>query len=148
MKFLRTFSSLETRRVGERFARRVLAGQKRKGAAVAALSGPLGAGKTAFIQGFFRGLDLKKRAASPTFIVMRRVGLKKKHFKNVFHIDAYRLKNSGALLKLGFRDIAAKPENIILVEWADKIRQIIPRSAIWVKISHGDKENERNIVIK
>jgi len=112
------------------------------------MTGDLGAGKTTFTQGLFHGLGLKKRAQSPTFIIMRRHALKKATFKNIFHIDAYRLKTPEALEMLGFKALAADPQNIILIEWAERARKIIPKTALWLNFKHGKKENERMIIIK
>jgi tRNA threonylcarbamoyladenosine biosynthesis protein TsaE len=140
-------SSQDTKKLGSEFARHILKNPSKSRAAVVALSGELGAGKTTFIQGFFKGLGVKKRAASPTFIIMRRVGLRKKHFRSIFHIDAYRIKKDADLLSLGFGDIVKHPENIILIEWADNVQKIIPRGAMWIRFKHGKKENERIITL-
>lgn len=113
-----------------------------------ALEGDLGAGKTTFVQGFFSGLGTRKRPASPTFIIMRRQGLKKGKFKNVFHIDAYRLKKPAHLEALGFREATASPENIILIEWADRVRSLLPKTTHWIHFKHGAKENKRTIVMR
>lgn len=112
------------------------------------MTGDLGAGKTTFTQGFFHGLGLKKRAQSPTFIIMRRHALKKSKFKNIFHIDAYRLKKPEHLEMLGFKELAEDPKNIILIEWAERAKKIIPKTALWLNFKHGKKENERTIIIK
>lgn len=115
---------------------------------VFALRGELGAGKTTFVQGFFKGLGLKKYAASPTFIIMRRHVLPRKKFSNVFHVDAYRLKKADGLRALGFEDVLANPRNIVLVEWAERARGILPKDAVWLEFRHGRRENERHIMIK
>ncbi len=113
-----------------------------------ALSGDLGAGKTTFVQGFFKGLGLGGRAPSPTFVIMRRRALKRhKRFSNVFHVDAYRLKRAAALKPLGFADLLADPKNIILVEWADRARGIMPKHALRLTFTHGKSATERKIVI-
>ncbi len=163
MKTYQSFSSKETKKLGEKLAREIAAAaprrNKKKGALVFALQGELGAGKTTFVQGFFGGLGLRKRAPSPTFIIMRRHALprrKGRHrnprgtraFSNVFHVDAYRLKKAADLKMLGVKDIAADPANIILVEWADRVRSIIPKNAQWLRFEHGKRENERRIIMK
>lgn len=126
--------------MAEQLAKKVKAKSRSKGrgASVFALSGELGGGKTTFVQGFLRGLGIKRRAASPTFILMRRFG-------NLHHLDAYRLKKPSELARLGFPEILRNPRNIVLVEWADRVRKLIPRNAIWIKFKHGKKENERII---
>ena len=105
----RSFSSGETKKFGERLAERITRGATRsgrKGAVVLALRGDLGTGKTTFAQGFLKGLGVKKRVASPTFVIIRRRALRRSHsarrkvFTNIFHIDAYRLKSAAHLAAL------------------------------------------------
>ncbi|MBI4085734.1 MAG: tRNA (adenosine(37)-N6)-threonylcarbamoyltransferase complex ATPase subunit type 1 TsaE [Candidatus Liptonbacteria bacterium] len=140
-----TCSSAETKKLGERLAKKILARGTQKQAVVVGLSGGLGSGKTTFIQGFFRGIGIGKRALSPTFIIMRRLELKNGKFKSLFHIDAYRLRKPKELLELGLREALRGPENVILIEWADKLKRVLPRNAIWVNFTHGKKENQRTL---
>jgi len=142
-----SFSFRDTQKLGEEFAASLRADAK-SGAVILALQGDLGAGKTTFTQGFFRGLGLKRPAQSPTFIIMRRHGVRKNGFKNIFHIDAYRLTEADQLAALGFEEIAHDPKNVILVEWAERAKAILPKSAIWISFTHGKKENKRTIVFK
>ena len=109
--------------------------------------GELGAGKTAFVQGFYNGLKIKKRVMSPTFILVRRSALRHTRFSNAYHMDAYRIKNPRELSALGFKEMINDPKNIVLIEWADKIRRALPKGTHWLKFSHGEKKNERIIVI-
>ncbi len=134
--------------MGFEFAR-ALAKQKRYAhAAVFALQGELGAGKTTFVQGFLKGLGSKKRATSPTFVLMRRHALRGKKFKNIFHIDAYRLKNPNHMASLDLEVILNERHNIILIEWPGHAKKFLPKNTIWIKFKYGKKENERTITIK
>lgn len=153
-KIYQSFSSEETKKLGEKFAKKIVARPERSAkkdhgahALVFALTGELGAGKTTFVQGFFKGLGLKRRAPSPTFIIMRRHPLRRKKFKNIFHADAYRLKKAAHLAALGFKEILTDPKNIILVEWAERVKDIMPKNTTWLTFRHGKKENERRIVV-
>lgn len=128
-----------------------------KRALVFALRGELGAGKTTFVQGFLKGLGVRKRAPSPTFVIMRRYALpragahagKRGIFKNAFHVDAYRLARAKRhLAALGLGKILSDPENIILVEWADRAKGVLPPGVIWLTFRHGKNANERHIIIK
>lgn len=160
MKTYHTFSSEETKQLGEKFAAALLAakmdGKKssasrraKNGATVVVLSGELGAGKTTFVQGFFRGAGIKKRAVSPTFVIMRRYRLAPgKKFAHILHIDAYRLKNAKQLAPLAFGAMLADPKNLLLIEWGEQIKSALPKNAPWLKFRHGKKENERTITIK
>ncbi len=137
-------SSAATKRFGFDFARRILKSKQRKKAVVVALVGELGCGKTTFAQGFAAGLGVRERVSSPTFILMRISTLKRKRFLNFIHVDAYRAEAKD-FLKLGFKKLAADPKNIILIEWADRLKRILPKSVLWVRFRHGGKRNERII---
>jgi tRNA threonylcarbamoyladenosine biosynthesis protein TsaE len=119
---------------------------------VFALQGDLGAGKTTFVQGFLRGLGSKKRITSPTFILMRRHALHagragRTKFKNVFHVDAYRLKKPEHMAALALDVILDEPNNIILIEWPEQVKKFLPKNMTWIKFKYGEKENERTVVI-
>lgn len=151
MKTYLSSSSAETERFAETFAKRLIGKPqiaKRKSALVIALEGELGSGKTTFIQGFLHGLGVKKRSPSPTFIIFRRFKINDLRFKNLYHVDAYRIKDYHELVTLGFRGNISDPHNIVLIEWADKIRKILPRSVLWIKFRHGKKENERVVLMR
>ena len=144
MKTYRSFSSEETKSFSGKLAKKLAAGKKN--ATIFALTGELGVGKTTFVQGFFKGLGLKRTPSSPTFIIMRRTTLRHKKFKNIFHIDAYRIKKTTNLAPLEFEKIFHDPQNIVLIEWAENIKKILPKNTIWMKFHHGKKENERTIL--
>lgn len=110
--------------------------KKKKGAYVVGLYGNLGAGKTTFTKHLARHLGLKNKVSSPTFVIIKRYKIKHKVFKNFFHIDAYRLKNEKEILALGFKEIVENPENLVLVEWPEKIKKAMPKNHHKIKISH------------
>lgn len=147
MPIYKSYSFTETKKQGELLAKKILSSARKSGGIVFALQGNLGAGKTTFTQGFVRGLGLKKRVASPTFILMRRTAIpkNKKKFKNVYHVDAYRAKSQKELKVLELEAIFKNPENIVLIEWAEKIKKILPKNTKWIYFSYGKKENERTI---
>lgn len=93
-------------------------------------------------------MGVKRRAPSPTFVLIRRTALRRKPFLNLYHVDAYRLKEARELTKLGFKEVLNDPKNIVLVEWADKVKRLIPRGATWLEFKHGRRENERRITAK
>lgn len=147
MKIFKTYSSNETKKVGALIASKINLKIPKK-ALVLALIGELGTGKTTFVSGFLKGLGIKKPSPSPTFILIRRKKIKNKNFKNLYHIDAYRLKNTKELVYLGLKEIMQNPENIILIEWANKITKILPKNTIKIYFYHGKFENERKIILK
>jgi tRNA threonylcarbamoyladenosine biosynthesis protein TsaE len=118
----------ETKKLGEKFARLIISGKLKK--RILALEGELGGGKTTFLKGFAKGLKIKGKILSPTFVIFRKFKVKNKKFKNFYHIDCYRIKNPKDLLKLGFKRIIQSSQNIVAIEWADKIRKILPQNAL------------------
>jgi len=110
-----------------------------RGALVFGLVGNLGAGKTTFIQAFAKGLGIKNKVTSPSFVLM-------KNYKNFYHIDCYRIKNHKDILALDFKEIISNPKNIIMIEWAEKIKKILPKNTIWIKFRILGK-NGRKITI-
>ena len=110
--------------------------------------GELGSGKTTFIKAFVRELGVKKRVTSPTFIIVKRFHIPgKTKYKNVFHIDAYRVSKRKELFKAGVENAVNEPSNIVLVEWADKAKGILPKETTWIKLKHGKKQGQREIII-
>ena len=141
---------------------------QRKGAIVLAMQGDLGGGKTTFIQGFARGLGIKENITSPTFVILKKFeiaasprpfgkrggaprndkdGAPRNDRSNVFyHIDCYRIEKSGDLLDLGVKNILSDRNNIVAIEWSEKIQKILPKNAIKIKFEFVD-ENTRRIVM-
>jgi len=62
---------------------------------------------------------------------------------SVYHLDVYRV-GAKDILSLGWKEMLAEKNNIIIIEWADRIREIIPRGALWIKFEWLD-ENKRKI---
>ena len=120
-----------------------------KGALVLALEGDLGGGKTTFTQGFARGLGIKEKVASPTFVLMKiyKISGRSTHFERFVHIDAYRLDHPRELVHLGWRDLVQNPHAIILVEWASKVKKLIPKEAVHIRFAFVDKKT-RTITVK
>ena len=67
---------------------------------------------------------------------------------NAYHIDAYRLKKPEHLAALGFDAILNEPRNVVLIEWPEQAKNILPKNAMWIRFKYGKKENERIITIK
>lgn len=148
-----TNSPKQTQKFGEKTAKDVLALRRsapqdeNNSAVIFGLSGNLGGGKTTFLQGFARGLNIKEKILSPTFVIQKRFSLKNRYFKNFYHIDCYRLKNQKDVLELGLKDIIKDPENIVAIEWPEKIKKALPKAAIFIDFKFIDK-NKREIKIK
>ena len=143
MKFTST-SLDETKHIAFELVKNLERGE---GAVVIALEGDLGAGKTTFSQFVGEALGVHEAIQSPTFLIEKIYELFRQPWRHLIHIDAYRLDSPQELLSLGWSEITAKPDNIILVEWADKVRQILPKSAIHIVFTHAD-ETTREIEVK
>ena len=104
---------------------------------VFALVGDLGAGKTTFSRFFLRALGVTESVTSPTFVIMKNYPLTHPQFARAYHMDCYRLKNNDELAPLGFVEILADKKNIVLIEWADRIRDAVPPEAIWIDFAHA-----------
>lgn len=147
-----TTSSLQTKKLG-----RLLAEELRDGEIIC-LSGDLGAGKTTFTQGLLQGLKIKGPYTSPTFAILkvykvhkvskvRKANTKYKiqNTCDIYHIDAYRI-SSNDLLELGFKDFAGKENSVTIIEWPEKVKKIIPTSAVWINFQWlSDKERKISI---
>jgi tRNA threonylcarbamoyladenosine biosynthesis protein TsaE len=135
----------ETKKIAKMFLAEIFKkAEKTKGALVVALSGDLGAGKTAFTQAIAKHLGIKDKIKSPTFVIMKSYKLKTKNYKLLFHFDAYRLKNEKELLHLGWEEIIGNKEHIVFIEWPENVSKVIPKGARHVYISH--KENGGRIL--
>ena len=112
-----------------------------KGAVVVALDGALGAGKTTFAQGFAEGLGVKEKVKSPTFVLVHTHALKKKaRFTMFYHADCYRLESEKDVHAIGLDEAMSNSENIVLVEWARRIKKELPKDTIRVTFTY---KNER-----
>ncbi len=106
-------------------------------ATVLTLSGDLGAGKTTFVQGVASVLGVEEPVTSPTFVIMKIYDLINQPFKRLVHMDAYRLKGKEHLRVLGWEALCADPENLICIEWPEKIEGAIPADAIPVTLRYS-----------
>lgn len=96
---------------------------------VVALEGDLGSGKTAFTQEVGKVLGISENMHSPTFVIEKIYAIDWGGFKNLIHIDAYRLEKDSELLHLGWEEIIKEPENLIFIEWPGNVAKVIPENA-------------------
>lgn len=130
METFTTTSSDQTRNLGTELARELRGGE------VLCLSGDLGAGKTTFTQGLLEGLGAQGPYTSPTFAIMKQYEGKK---FIIHHIDTYRVQ-SADLIDLGWKDFVNQPEHVTIVEWAERISDIIPENAVWLQFEWVDEQ--------
>ena len=140
-----TINTKETQSLGNKIAKDILKSGVKSSAVVLCLQGELGAGKTTFLQGFAKGLGIKEKILSPTFVIMKRFEIKKSSFKNFYHIDCYRMNNLEDAKELGLKEIMSNPYNIVALEWPERIKDILPESSIYINLNVLDKD-KREIV--
>ena len=141
-----TKSTNETQALAKLFGKELLAHSTlMKRAMVVALRGELGAGKTTFSQGFARGLGVREKIKSPTFVILKSYKLKaKSRFKHFYHIDCYRLKSAKDTRSIGLSEILKNPENLVLIEWPERIKNILlKKQIIAIKFSHIDETSRK-----
>ncbi len=88
---------------------------------VIGLSGPLGVGKTTFVQALVRALGGKDVVKSPTFALMRWYHVSYPEIKRVIHVDAYRLEKPEDVLALNLAEELSDDESILVVEWPERM---------------------------
>lgn len=132
-----TNSGEETKSLGEKLAKELKPGD------FLAFYGNLGSGKTTFIQGLAKGLGIKRRIISPTFIIVRHYKLNKGNF---YHIDLYRTETKNDLLSVGLDEVIEDRNNIIALEWAEKLGDLLPQKRYEIDCKYID-EYKREIKI-
>lgn len=118
-----TYTAEETQVMAEKIGRKIPAGT------VLALQGELGVGKTTFAQGLARGLGVQERVLSPTFVIFQQYEGR----LPFYHIDAYRLEKED-IYSIGLEECFNR-RSVTLVEWADRIKQILPAGTLFLRIS-------------
>ena len=126
--------------MGEKLARDLAS---REDGNILCLYGQLGSGKTTFTQGFAWGLGITSRLLSPTFIIVRRYQIPKKE-SYLYHVDLYRLNKVTEMEEIGLPEIFADPASYTVVEWAERLGELLPNNRIDIRFEVMD--DERHIV--
>ena len=136
MEFI-SHSEAETEALGEKLARSLP-----EHGVVIAMYGELGAGKTAFVRGLARGLEVDGAVTSPTFTIVNELYGK----RDLFHFDMYRLGSSDELFDIGWEDYLTRG-GVCAVEWSERVDDAMPADTLWVDIARGTDESDRIITI-
>jgi len=129
----------ETLNLGEKLSRNL------NPLSIVLLKGPIGAGKTSFVQGIAKGLSISEDITSPTFALSH-------HYSSgkipLIHLDLYRLENSSSAKEFFFseEEEALQSEAILVIEWPELIEPLI--KDFWkIEISYA-KNYGRNYLIR
>ncbi|MBU1036865.1 tRNA (adenosine(37)-N6)-threonylcarbamoyltransferase complex ATPase subunit type 1 TsaE [Patescibacteria group bacterium] len=140
-----THSATETKKLAIELAKNF------KGGELLGLEGDLGSGKTVFVQGLAKGLGIKEKVNSPTFVLMKIYQLPKavKQITQLVHVDAYRLQGAQEFKDIGLDEYTDKKNTLVVIEWIDKVAKV----KSWAKykqisFNFGEKPNNRTILIK
>lgn len=133
-------SERETKRIAKNLTKSLTGGT------VVALEGCLGSGKTVFVKGFAQGLGVTDIVQSPSFIIMNVYRVKQKNVTKFVHVDCYRLDAVEELSSVGLEEYTDDSNAIVVIEWADKIKTLLPANTVTVTFKIKS-EQEREITV-
>jgi len=122
----------ETRRLAGDLAPLARAGD------VILLAGELGAGKTAFVQGFARAMGVEEHVTSPTFTLMHTYTGR----LQLLHVDVYRLDHLQEINDLGLAELVDE-SSVALIEWGDMAEPVLPADFLEIRIEYGPGDDDR-----
>lgn len=137
---IESYSPEETKTLGKKM------GEEAKAGSIYCLSGDLGVGKTVFTKGFAEGLSvMDKYITSPTFTIINEYQGR----LNLYHFDVYRISAIEEMDDTGYEDYFFG-NGVCLVEWAELVKEVIPKEAVWITVEKDlDKgEDYRKITVK
>ncbi len=135
-KTITTNSPAESERIAS------MIGRKLRGGEVIELISDLGGGKTTFVRGLNKGFGSQDKVSSPSFTISK--VYKKKSF-SLYHYDFYRLNEVG-LMKYELAEILSDPKNILVVEWPEIIKDILPKQRLSINIKVLSSESRLFII--
>lgn len=104
---------------------------------VISLNGELGSGKTVFMNGFASYFKIENEVCSPTFTIVN------EYSNNIYHFDVYRLEDENEFLNRIGDEYFEK--GICIIEWADVIKNILPRRTIHIDIKKDENDKSKRI---
>ena len=135
MREIKISSEKEAAEFGKRLGKTLERGD------VLALVGELGTGKTTLTKAIAAGLDISETVTSPTFTIVKEYNSGR---LPLFHFDVYRLENGGELIEIGGEEYF-DAGGICVIEWADKIAEILPDDTKLILLEYGENEKKRKI---
>lgn len=137
MHMVSTYSEYETEKIGKQFAQYLWAGS------IILLSGDLGVGKTAFARGLARGLGIEEPITSPTYTLIHEYTGR----LPLYHFDVYRLNNVEEMGDIGYEEYFYG-DGVTVIEWPQRICEILPEAYLTVEILKAEQDNVRNILFQ
>ncbi len=123
--------------MGQELAQKLAKRGEGNGATIVCLYGELGSGKTTFAQGFAKGLGINHRLLSPTFIIVRRYDVPQST-RWFYHVDLYRINSEKDIEGVGLLEIFTDSLAIVVIEWADRLGNLLPKKRIDVRFMAGE----------
>lgn len=133
-----TTSEEQTKELARDFAKDLQPGD------VVCLKGDLGAGKTHFVKGMARAFDIPETEVhSPTFTLIN------EYYGTtpLYHFDCYRMESVREALEIGAEEYFYG-EGVSVIEWAERIRDIIPDHAVWIQITSPEPSTRKFVIQK
>jgi tRNA threonylcarbamoyladenosine biosynthesis protein TsaE len=109
-------------------------------ATIVGLSGDLGAGKTTLVKAIAKELGITETITSPTFVIAKYYDTKDARFTKLIHIDAYRIEDPKELEVLGWDSIKKEPNTLVVIEWPEKVEELLPEDTKRFEINHEGEE--------
>jgi len=137
-----THSLLETHVLAREFTEKITQTRALK-SVVVGFYGDLGAGKTSFVQGIAQALGINIPVASPTFVLEKIYTLDQtiqNRFSCLVHIDAYRMDSPDEAAHIDFDEIIVDPQNLVCVEWPERIASKMPAEHIRIICAFVDEQ--------
>lgn len=107
------------------------------------LSGELGAGKTAFVQGFGAGLGVETAITSPTFTLAHQYDGR----LTMHHLDVYRLERLAEMEDVGVPELV-DGDGVVLIEWGDVVAPALPQDYLEISFAYGEGDDDRDIELR
>lgn len=137
MKNYISHNTEETKELAKKLANQLCAGK------VVLLYGTLGAGKTTFTKALIKELGFDGIVTSPTFSIYNIYQAK----FPVYHFDMYRIEDESEAEEIGIDEIFEDKNSVSIVEWPEKVKDILPEDAMNIKINILD-ENTREFIVE
>lgn len=136
----RSENAFETIKIAKEFAQTC----NKNDVKIICLKGNLGTGKTTFVKGFCEYFNITETVKSPTYTYYR---LYKGSKKDIYHFDYYRLNQLDDIVEQELLEIIDKDNSILLIEWPEKVINLLPKGTLIADFVYGNEQNQRVISI-